>query len=141
MLGLMQDRPLLIQQLIATPTATTATPRSCRARSKGRSTATPIAMRTRAAQAARPGAAGARREAGDRVGTLAWNGYRHFELYYGVSGIGAVCHTINPRLFPEQIVYIVNHAEDRLLFFDLNFAAAGREAAPQLQDRCGTSWR
>ncbi|MBU6121107.1 3-(methylthio)propionyl-CoA ligase [Hymenobacter siberiensis] len=60
-------------------------------------------------------------ENGDRVGTLAWNTHRHFELYYGVAGIGAVCHTINPRLFPEQLVYIINHAEDRLLFFDLTF--------------------
>src|SRR5829696_10390978 len=58
---------------------------------------------------------------GDRIGTLAWNNYRHFELYFGVSGIGAVCHTINPRLFREQIEYIVNHAEDRLLFLDLTF--------------------
>ena len=46
----------------------------------------------------------------DRVGTLAWNGYRHFEIYYAVAGSGAVIHTINPRLFPEQIVYIANHA-------------------------------
>src|SRR5689334_2922172 len=53
--------------------------------------------------------------AGDRVGTLAWNGYRHFELYYGVSGTGAVIHTVNPRLFPEQIGYIVNHADDRVV--------------------------
>jgi fatty-acyl-CoA synthase len=59
--------------------------------------------------------------AGDRVATLAWNGYRHFEVYYAASGIGAVCHTINPRLFPDQIVYIVNHAADRLLFVDLTF--------------------
>jgi fatty-acyl-CoA synthase len=58
---------------------------------------------------------------GDRVGTLAWNSYRHFELYYGISGIGAVCHTINPRLFDEQIVYIVNHAADKILFIDPNF--------------------
>jgi acyl-CoA synthetase (AMP-forming)/AMP-acid ligase II len=58
---------------------------------------------------------------GDRVATLAWNSYRHFELYYAISGIGAVCHTINPRLFDEQIVYIVNHAADRLLFVDLTF--------------------
>ena len=49
---------------------------------------------------------------GDRVATLAWNGYRHFELYYAVSGMGAVLHTINPRLFADQIAYIVNHAED-----------------------------
>ena len=49
---------------------------------------------------------------GDRVGTLAWNGYRHMELYYGVSGSGFVCHTINPRLFREQIAYIIEHAGD-----------------------------
>ncbi len=58
---------------------------------------------------------------GDRVATLAWNGYRHFELYYGVSGSGAVLHTINPRLFAEQIAYIANHAEDKLVFTDLTF--------------------
>jgi fatty-acyl-CoA synthase len=58
---------------------------------------------------------------GERVGTLAWNGYRHLELYYAVSGSGAVLHTINPRLHPEQIAYIVNHAEDQYLFFDLTF--------------------
>jgi 3-(methylthio)propionyl---CoA ligase len=58
---------------------------------------------------------------GDRVATLAWNGYRHFELYYAIAGIGAVCHTINPRLFDEQITYIANHAEDTTLFFDLTF--------------------
>ena len=58
---------------------------------------------------------------GDRIGTLAWNGYRHLELYFGISGMGAVLHTINPRLFPEQIVYIANHAEDHYLFLDLTF--------------------
>jgi fatty-acyl-CoA synthase len=68
---------------------------------------------------------------GDRVGTLAWNGYRHFELYYGISGMGAVMHTINPRLFPEQLVYIINHAEDRYVFFDLTFAPLVAKLAPQ----------
>jgi len=58
---------------------------------------------------------------GDRVGTLAWNTHRHFETYYAVSGMGAVCHTINPRLFQEQITFIVNHAEDAWLFVDLGF--------------------
>jgi fatty-acyl-CoA synthase len=58
---------------------------------------------------------------GQRVATLAWNGYRHMELYYGVSGSGAVLHTVNPRLHPEQIAYIANHAEDQVLFFDLTF--------------------
>ena len=58
---------------------------------------------------------------GDRVATLAWNGHRHFELYFAISSIGAVCHTINPRLFADQIVYIINHAKDRILFLDTTF--------------------
>ena len=58
---------------------------------------------------------------GDRVASLAWNDYRHLEIYYGVSGSGYVCHTINPRLFPEQIVFIINHAEDRLVCVDAMF--------------------
>ena len=58
---------------------------------------------------------------GDRIATLAWNGYRHFELYYAISGIGAVCHTINPRLSAEQMVYIINHAEDSVICVDLTF--------------------
>ena len=58
---------------------------------------------------------------GDRVATLAWNTDRHLELWYGISGIGAITHTVNPRLFPEQIAWIINHAEDRLLFLDLTF--------------------
>ncbi|ODT33937.1 MAG: long-chain fatty acid--CoA ligase [Hydrogenophaga sp. SCN 70-13] len=58
---------------------------------------------------------------GDRVATLAWNGYRHLELYFGVSGTGRVLHTLNPRLHPEQLVWIVNHAEDKALCFDMSF--------------------
>jgi fatty-acyl-CoA synthase len=61
-------------------------------------------------------------KAEDRVGTLAWNTHRHFEIYFAVSGMAAICHTINPRLFPEQISYIANHADDRIIFFDVNFA-------------------
>ena len=57
---------------------------------------------------------------GDTVATIAWNGYRHLELYYGVSGMGAVIHTVNPRLHPSQLVYVLNHARDRMLFVDLN---------------------
>jgi fatty-acyl-CoA synthase len=67
---------------------------------------------------------------GDRVGTLAWNGYRHLELYYAVSGMGAIVHTVNPRLFPEQLTYIVNHAEDAYVFFDLTFAPLVEKLAP-----------
>ena len=66
----------------------------------------------------------------DRVGTLAWNGYRHFEIYYAASGSGAVVHTINPRLFPEQITYIVNHADDAVVFFDLTFVPLVEKLAP-----------
>ena len=60
-------------------------------------------------------------EKGDTVGTLAWNTFRHFELYFGVSGIGCVVNTVNPRLFPEQLTYIINHAENKYLFIDLTF--------------------
>ncbi|WP_428313184.1 3-(methylthio)propionyl-CoA ligase [Hydrocarboniphaga sp.] len=66
----------------------------------------------------------------DRVGTLAWNGYRHLELYYAISGSGAVIHTINPRLFPEQIAWIINHAEDRVLCFDINLAPLVEKLVP-----------
>ncbi|MGZ0245224.1 MAG: AMP-binding protein, partial [Alphaproteobacteria bacterium] len=68
---------------------------------------------------------------GDRVATLAWNGYRHYELYYGVSGIGAICHMINPRLFAAQIAYIMSHAEDTLVFVDLTFVSALEEIASE----------
>lgn len=71
---------------------------------------------------------------GDRVATLAWNGYRHLELYYAISGMGAVMHTINPRLHQEQISYIVNHAQDQYIFFDLTFLPIIESIA----GRCGT---
>ncbi|CAN5401009.1 3-(methylthio)propionyl-CoA ligase [soil metagenome] len=67
---------------------------------------------------------------GERVATLAWNGYRHLEAYYAVSGSGAVLHTINPRLFPEQLAYIANHAEDQYLFFDSTFLPLVEAVAP-----------
>lgn len=69
---------------------------------------------------------------GDRVATLAWNGYRHFELYYAISGMGAVCHTINPRLSAEQMLYIIGHAEDRVLFVDVTFIPILEALADQL---------
>ena len=66
----------------------------------------------------------------DRVATLAWNGFRHYEIYYAVAGSGAVIHTINPRLFPDQVSYIANHAEDKIVFYDTTFS--------QLVDRLKT---
>ena len=67
----------------------------------------------------------------ERVGTLAWNGHRHMELYYAVSGSGAVLHTLNPRLHPDQVVYIADHAEDQVLFFDLTFLPLVEAVAPR----------
>jgi fatty-acyl-CoA synthase len=69
----------------------------------------------------------------DRVATLAWNGYRHFEIYYAVAGTGGIIHTINPRLFPEQIAYIANHAEDAILCLELSFLPLVEKLAPQLK--------
>src|SRR5207244_8553516 len=71
-------------------------------------------------------------EPGDRVATLAWNGYRHLEIYYGASGSQLVCHTINPRLFPEQIAWIANDATDQVLCFDATFLPLVEKLAPQL---------
>lgn len=68
---------------------------------------------------------------GERIATIAWNDYRHLEIYYGVSGAGFVCHTINPRLFPEQLIYIINHAEDRYIFTDPMFVPLLEKILPQ----------
>ena len=70
----------------------------------------------------------------DRVGTLGWNGYRHLEVYYAASGMGAVCHTINPRLHPDDIVYIITHAADKVLFADLSFVPLLAAIAPAIKD-------
>jgi 3-(methylthio)propionyl---CoA ligase len=70
----------------------------------------------------------------DRIGTLAWNGFRHFEIYYAVSGMGAICHTINPRLHPDDIAYIINHAGDKFLFADTTFAGLLTTIAPAIKD-------
>ena len=132
MQGLMQSSPLLISSLIEH--ANTYHPR---VEIVSRTAEGPVHRCTyadihrRSRQVANALAAlGVR--AGDRIGTLAWNGYRHLELYFGVSGMGAVLHTINPRLFAEQITYIANHAEDQYLFFDVTFAPLVAELAPRM---------
>ena len=132
MQGLMQDRPLMISSLIEhaatfhpTTEIVSRLPEGAMHRTDWRG------VRDRAKQVANAlDALGIQR--GDRVGTLAWNSYRHLALYYGVSGYGAVLHTINPRLFPEQIDYIVNHAEDQVLLFDVTFAPLVEQLAPRL---------
>ncbi|MCW5736307.1 MAG: fatty-acid--CoA ligase [Enhydrobacter sp.] len=130
MFGLMQDRPLLIQQLIDHAAQNHGDTEIVSRTVEGgihRYTYRDAHKRSKqVAEALLALGIGP----GDRIGTLAWNGYRHFELYYGVSGMGAVCHTINPRLFPEQIAYIVNHAEDQLLFVDLNLLPAVEKLLP-----------
>ena len=70
---------------------------------------------------------------GDRIGTIAWNSSRHLEIYYAVSGIGCICHTVNPRLFVEQLTYIINHAEDKFLFVDLSFLELLEQLSPNLK--------
>lgn len=69
---------------------------------------------------------------GDRLGTFGWNNYQHFELYFGIPGCGAVCHTLNIRLFPEQIAYIIEHAEDRMVFVDASLIKLMEAVAPQV---------
>ena len=66
---------------------------------------------------------------GQVVATMAWNGWRHLEIWYGLMGLGAVVHTLNPRLFADQLAYIVNHAEDEWIFTDLTFLPLLRKVA------------
>ena len=121
MLGLMQSQPLLISSLIEFAERHHADAEIVSRRVEGdihRYTYKDSALRARQVAGALDGL---KLAFGDRVATLAWNGYRHFELYYGVSGSGRVLHTINPRLHPDQIAWIANHAEDQVLCFDLSF--------------------
>ena len=78
-------------------------------------------------------------ETGDRVATLCWNDYRHLEAYYAISGAGYVCHTINPRLFPEQLIFIINHAEDRWIMTDVMFVPLLESFADQITNVEGSS--
>ena len=133
MLGLMQDRPLLISSLVEhaatfhpTTEIVSRLPEGTVHRTNWRDM---CFLSRQVAQAMQVLGV----QAGDRVGTLAWNSYRHLSLYYGVSGSGAVLHTVNPRLFPEQIDYIINHAEDQVLFFDVGFAPLVAQLAPSLK--------
>ncbi len=134
MLGLMQDWPLLCTKILD-HAATFHAGRDIVSRSvEGNIHRTNYAeLRRRALQAAkRLDQAGIK--LGDRCATLAWNTWRHMEVWYGLLGIGAVYHTVNPRLFPDQIAWIINHAEDRLLFVDLTFLPI----VEQIRDRLKT---
>ena len=133
MLGLMQDRPLLISSLIEHAAAYHADTEIVSRLPEGPMRRTTWSqIRDQSKQVANA-LAQLGIEPADRVATLAWNSDRHLALYYGVSGSGAVMHTVNPRLFAEQIVYIINHAEDRVLFFDVTFAALVAALVPELE--------
>ena len=121
MLGLMQSQPLLISSLITFAERHHGDAQIVSRRVEGdihRYTYRDLARRSRQLAAALDGEG---LQMSDRVASIAWNGYRHMEMYFGVSGSGRVLHTINPRLHPEQIAWIVNHAEDQVLCFDMTF--------------------
>jgi acyl-CoA synthetase (AMP-forming)/AMP-acid ligase II len=133
MRGMMMDRPLLISQLVAYA-----------ARYHGEAEIVSRAIEggihrycypDLEARAKRLAKAMQRLDVGlgDRVATLAWNSFRHLELYFAVSGMGAVCHTVNPRLFHDQLRYIVNHAADKLLFVDLTFVKLVEQLAAEFK--------
>ena len=121
MLGLMQNQPLMISSLIEFAERHHCEGEIVSRRVEGdihRCTYKDIAARARQLANALDAL---QLEFGDRVATLAWNGYRHLELYFGVSGTGRVLHTLNPRLHPDQIAWIANHAQDQVLLFDMTF--------------------
>ena len=132
MLGLMQDWPLLISKVIDHAASQFGNQEIVSRLVEG-----PIHretyrdLRQRALQLAKTLTQSGMKK-GDRIATLAWNTHRHLELWYGITGFGGVYHTVNPRLFDDQIVYIINHAEDRLLFLDLTFLPLVERIAPRL---------
>jgi fatty-acyl-CoA synthase len=132
MLGLMQDWPLLCHRIIDHAARNHGNRRVISRSIEGPIHSTTYSeIRARALRVAqrldRDGI-----KLGDRVATLAWNTWRHLESWYGILGIGAVYHTINPRLFPEQIVWIINHAEDRVMMVDLTFVPLLEKIADKL---------
>ncbi len=121
MRGMMMDRPLLISQIIEFAAVNFPDQEIVSRTTEGpihRYTYPELAKRTRQLAKALE-TLGVKPE--DRIGTIAWNTYRHLEIYYASSGMGAICHTMNPRLPADQLIYIVNHAKDRFIFVDLTF--------------------
>ena len=128
--GLMMQMPLLISSLIEHADRHHGDAEVVSRRVEGDTHRTTYRDLHRRARQMANALAGLGIERGERVATLAWNGHRHMELYFAVSGAGQVLHTINPRLHPEQIAWIVNHAKDRALFFDLTFLPLVEAIAP-----------
>ena len=133
MLGLMQDWPLLLHRIIDHAAIQHGTREVVSRAVEGGLHRTDYAtVRGRAMRVAKRLVKAGMRD-GDRIGTLAWNTWRHVEAWYGIAGMGGIYHTINPRLFPEQIAWIANHAEDRLMLVDLTFVPLLEKLAPQLK--------
>ena len=132
MLGLMQDWPLLIHRVIDHAASQFGTTEIVSRSVEGPIHRTTYAqVRARSLKLAQT-LAGEGIVKGDRVATLAWNTWRHLEAWYGITGVGAVYHTVNPRLFPDQIAWIVNHAADRMLLVDLTFVPLVEAIADKL---------
>jgi 3-(methylthio)propionyl---CoA ligase len=132
MQGLMQDQPLLISSIIDHAARHHGDVEIVSRRVEGdihRTTYKTLAARAKQLANAMDAL---QLPMGERVATLAWNGYRHLELYFGVSGTGRVLHTLNPRLHPDQIAWIVNHADDRVFCFDMTFLPIAKAIAPHV---------
>ncbi|KAF0184630.1 MAG: fatty-acyl-CoA synthase [Alphaproteobacteria bacterium] len=133
MQGLMQDWPMTLDRVLTHARATSPAREIVTRSVEGPVVRTTYdQMWTRARQVSRALLEGGV-ELGDRIATLAWNSARHMEVWYGAMGIGAVLHTVNPRLLPEQIAWIINHAGDRMLAFDITFLPIVEKIAPLLE--------
>ena len=142
MLGLMQQRPLLVSSLVDYASTWHCGREIVSRDAEGGDSSLELRRRRRRARSrsrTRSSALGVGR--GDRVATLAWNSHRHLELYYGVTSSGRVLHTVNPRLFPDQIQYIMHHAEDAYVFFDPVFAPLVEALAPSACRWCAAGSR
>jgi 3-(methylthio)propionyl---CoA ligase len=134
MFGLMQDQPLLISSIIRHAARHHGRGEIVSAMGEGILHRTDWAAIERRARRLARALAALGVGPGDRIGTLAWNTYRHLELFYGISGSGAVCHTLNPRLLRQDIEYVITHAGDSVLFADAGFAGLVAEMAPQIAE-------
>ena len=132
MLGLMQSRPLLVSTLIDYAASCHGDREIVSRDPDGVMHRTNYAAMTQRAKRLAQALQSLNVELGQPVATLAWNGFRHLELYFGVTGAGRVLHTVNPRLFPDQIKYIIHHAEDAYVFFDPVFVPLVEQLAPDL---------
>ena len=129
--GLNMDRQLLISSLIEYAGRNHSNTEVVATDSTGQVHRTNWTQVNRRAQQVSGALKAAGVEQGDRVGTIGWNDHRHLEVYYGITGIGSVLHTVNPRLREQQIAWIINHAQDQLIFVDPDFISVAEEVAPQ----------